>query len=1398
MTRLAPTDDLQRLRPLEVVWLAPDRGAPQEVVVDLAADTTVAELRAALGAGDGDLQVGQARVAGGTPVSEAGIARGACLGVPPSTADRSGAPPLLTLDLVAGLQAGRRWPLASGSHVVGRGPGCDIVIDAPTISARHAVLAVDDDATVTVTDLGSTNGCRIDGVFAQGLTDVPAGSLLQFGAVQAMLRPPARRNPLRGPRTADGTAAFNRPPRFHTIPPPPSVRLPAAPREPSPRARLAWAALLAPLVFGVAMALLVDPRFAMFALFSPVMMLGTWVEDRRRARRERREGRTQVDEGLAILRQELHTTADAARARARAIILDPAAAADQTTTSRLWERRPGHQDFLHLVGGVGAVPWDPPVTPPRGDVAPGVDEELARHRLLSDAPVTIDLSGAGVCGVAGDRAAAVALLRSLVVQAATSHGPADLRVAVLTQPERLADWDWVKWLPHARGAGGSAGACQLSVAPAAHDDLLAQVAGSAGSVTTLLVLDAERLTEGRNSTARDVLGAPGIAGLVYAPTVDRLPAACTTVVDLQGTDGAARCTDPRGERVVEQLLVAGVETDVARQVALDLAAVDDPEIVDPAGQLPQTVSLLGLLGLRGGRPTPQALLQRWQTGSRPVVPIGLTEQGPMVLDLAADGPHGLIAGTTGAGKSELLRSIVAGLAATVSPEELTFVLIDYKGGSAFDVCARLPHTVGLVTDLDEQLGERALQCLEAELRFRERVLREAGAADLDAYRTLREGDAMPALPSLPRLLVAVDEFATLAAELPDFIDRLVSVAQRGRSLGVHLLLATQRPAGAVSDNIRANTNLRIALRVQDAADSTDVIGSPVAADLTRRLPGRGYVRLGPGELMTFQAALATAASTVSAPRVAVRPFAAGVDGALTGSQHRACSDLELLVEAACAAFAQSGLAAPRRPWPQPLPGTVFLEDVSGEADRAGVVGLADDPQQQCQYPYRVDPREGNVLLYGVSGSGTSTALATIALALGHRDDVDCYVIDAGSQMLAPLAELPHVGAVIGAGDRERQERLVRFLTKELGARRGAVAGNGMLDPGTPTIVVLLDNYASFASGFDDLQGMSVLDAFARIVADGPALRMVVMASADRMTAVPPAVAATIPQRLVFRLPDRHDYASFGLSPVTVGELPPQRAVDAVTGIHVQIAQPAGSLEEAVAAFAGASRTVGPRPVDVMPARVALSDIVDAADLGGDYWFIPMGIGDQDLEPVGLRLGPGDHGLVTGPARSGKSTCLLTIATTVAKHRPDVRIAGVALRRSPLRECAYLSEVATCPQALEALMADLAEEAAPVLLLVDDADGTDDPGQAIAGVLTQRRDSLRVIGAGRADVLRSAYGHWTAELRRGRLGVALRPNTDIDGDLWHTPLPRGLRQPLPVGRGFLVADGMCELLQTADA
>ncbi len=395
---------------------------------------------------------------------------------------------------------------------------------------------------------------------------------------------------------------------------------------------------------------------------------------------------------------------------------------------------------------------------------------------------------------------------------------------------------------------------------------------------------------------------------------------------------------------------------------------------------------------------------------------------------------------------------------------MTFVLIDYKGGSAFGDCVDLPHTVGMVSDLDTHLVERALASLAAELRRREHLLAEADAKDIEDYTDLRVRDA--ALPALPRLVLVIDEFASMVRELPDFVTGLVSIAQRGRSLGIHLLLATQRPSGVVSPEIRANTNLRIALRVTDATESTDVIDAPDAARISKSTPGRAYVRLGHSSLVPFQAGRVGGrrpGTRTAAPTV---PWVVPLDWPDLGRPlprrpaarqvaDEEVTDLSVLVGALGEAARQAGVPAQPSPWLPALPDAVLLDDLPRPAPPAdgrlapAAYAVEDLPALQVQRPAVVDLATfTHLLAVGAPRSGRSQLLRTLAgsLARTHScEDVHLYGIDCGNGALLPLAELPHCGAVVSRSQGERASRLVARLAAEVERRQGLLGELGVAD-----------------------------------------------------------------------------------------------------------------------------------------------------------------------------------------------------------------------------------------------------------------------------------------------------------------------------------------------------------------
>ncbi len=690
--------------------------------------------------------------------------------------------------------------------------------------------------------------------------------------------------------------------------------------------------LLGPLVFGAVLAVLFSPVMAIFALMGPALMLGSWAERRwhdRRAR-HRSAGRRQLSTaafGLAAAR--CHGDERSARRRAQP---DPATLRRWADgASRLWERRPHHDDAFRLSIGLAHQPWQPW---PDDDLPPepSTASILARLGPLADVPVVAALGPGLAIGLVGPVPARDAALRWLICQVATLHGPADVTLRLLSPTEPGSAWAFVDRLPHA-----------CSAPPTVDDPAVTSL-----PLDLVVVPDAsaETLIEPLAHLVGD--GPPGRTVLVAADRREQLPSWCTTVVEVTDVDGHGVLHATRSGAVVPDVLVTGLTVASAESWAAALARHRDPEVTSTSAGLPDLVTTDQL----DAPITEAAILERWaQARGRPgevSAPVGVTgraagDPSPFTIDLIRDGPHALIGGTTGAGKSELLRTFVLSLALHHPPDALSFLLVDYKGGSAFDACADLPHTVGLVTDLDPHLATRALVALDAEIRRRERTLRAVGVADLSTG----------AVPSLARLVVVIDEFATLAGELPGFLDALVDVAQRGRSLGVHLVLATQRPHGAISDRIRTNTNLRIALRMLDRAESADVIDDPAAARLPRDRPGRGYARFGHDELVPFQAALTEPGR------------------------------LRELVEQIARAATAAGVGRAPAPWLPPLPSSLTLdaldrlagpddlEGTDGDGNDGGglavTVALADEPGRQRQQPWSWHPERGNLLVFGMPG-----------------------------------------------------------------------------------------------------------------------------------------------------------------------------------------------------------------------------------------------------------------------------------------------------------------------------------------------------------------------------------------------------------------------------------------------
>ncbi|MDQ3358650.1 MAG: FtsK/SpoIIIE domain-containing protein, partial [Actinomycetota bacterium] len=597
------------------------------------------------------------------------------------------------------------------------------------------------------------------------------------------------------------------------------------------------------------------------------------------------------------------------------------------------------------------------------------------------------------------------------------------------------------------------------------------------------------------------------------------------------------------------------------------------------------------------------MAQRWAAVPRSTcLALGLDGDGVCALDLAVDGPHALVGGTTGSGKSELLRTLVASLAVVNRPDELVFVLVDYKGGAAFAEAADLPHTVGLITDLDPHLANRALTSLTAELKRRERLMARGGARDLDEYQSRGQG------PGLARLVLVIDEFRALAEELPAFLDGLVRIAALGRSLGVHLVLATQRPGGIVSADVRANVNLRIALRVRDASDSHDVIDCPDAAALPERLPGRALVRTGVEPPRAVQVARVIEPEKASPPasdlQVRVldtlwpdppdqRPAAASPP---PGQQAASSTDeptslLERIATSTRLAAELVGAAPPPSPWLAALPDFVPVarladepawhqqgtdeQDTDKKASGHEVVGqtracaapvlLLDLPARQVQRPVTWDPLvDGHLAVVGAPRSGRTTLARTAVAGLVKRCSpaaLHVYGFDFGGGM-SPVATLPHTGAWVEGEEVARGARVLDGLAAIVAQRRRDVAAAGATSvleaagragEAMPVLAVVIDGWPQFVEAYGELGRGRLLEVTHQLLRDGPAMGLVALVTGDR-TLLTARVSALLPQLWSLRMVDPADLLMAGLSRAQIPDrMPPGRVVRLSDGAVGQVA-----------------------------------------------------------------------------------------------------------------------------------------------------------------------------------------------------------------------------------------------------
>ncbi|WP_102371681.1 type VII secretion protein EssC [Enorma phocaeensis] len=804
-----------------------------------------------------------------------------------------------------------------------------------------------------------------------------------------------------------------------------------------------------------------------------------------------------------------------------------------TGSPELMDRTALHDDYLAVRLGLGSEPLQANIRFPEShfsvvedDVRDAVDAQAREPRVLREVPVAYSLIDKPVLGVVGDRELARSFVRGIMVQIAALCSYDDVKLMVLCDGAERDEWSFAWHLPHCFSGERSVRFTACGMEEASELGMYmervldarraADVFEARDAQPYYVVVCASEDIADTSGLVRSIVESRenlGVSLIAIARDMHDLPKECRSVIHL-GHEGSYQLDrdDPLGNRR-EFVPDIGVTRDLAQGFAFAMGRVKlDVEVA--AQHIPDHLGFLELEG--AGSVEHLSIAARWRESNASATlacPVGVDAQGePLMLNLHEKfhGPHGLIAGTTGSGKSEFIITWILSMAITYSPNDVAFVLIDYKGGGlakAFDnEHVHLPHLAGVITNLDGAAIKRSLVSIQSELKRRQALFNRArdavGGDNVDIYTYLdlfRQGKMTE---PCPHLFIVADEFAELKQQEPDFMDELISAARIGRSLGVHLVLATQKPSGVVNDQIWSNARFKVCLKVADEADSREMIRRPDAASFSQA--GRFFLLVGYNEYSALgQAAYAGACYTPRERFIATRDEAVtlisdtgrqlvsvkpdhAVDTEETGPESVAV--LRMVERVA----AEEGLRA-RQLWLEPIPARIVVDEVAakyrvpcgGIADAqafsiAPVVGEFDDPQRQRQGPLVLDlTRNGSALVYGSAETGAEQVLRSALYGMLQDFDateLNAYVLDFGSESMRAFAQAPQVGGVVCAEDEEQARRFFDLIEGVQVRRRAQLAQYGgsfdryiAAGGAMPAIVVVLNGLPAFTEAAPQLE-----------------------------------------------------------------------------------------------------------------------------------------------------------------------------------------------------------------------------------------------------------------------------------------------------------------------------------------
>lgn len=967
-------------------------------------------------------------------------------------------------------------------------------------------------------------------------------------------------------------------------------------------------------------------------------------------------------------------------------------------SSRIWERTLESHDFLEFRLGTGNVKASYEVKLSSGDLANREIDDLLEqaqrmekvYKEIPDAPITTKLSE-GILGLTGKETVIKRELQQIIGQLAFSQSYHDTRFIYIFNHEEYAEMEWMKWLPHfklphmhARG---------LIHNEETRDQLL----------SSLYEIIRERDTDVQKGKT---IFAPHLVFFVadYSLLAEHVILEYLESQHTKDLGISVVFAESAQERMTENVhtLIRYVnerEGDILIEAG---KAVDIPFYLDEfdastnerftrmlrtlnhqvgiKNSIPNSVGFLEMFGVKDVEDVPIA--RNWtlnESAKSLAVPIGFKGKNELValnLHEKAHGPHGLLAGTTGSGKSEFLQTYILSLAVHYHPHEVAFLLIDYKGGGMAQPFKHIPHLLGTITNIEgsKNFSMRALASINSELKRRQRLFDQYVVSHIDDYTTLyKEGKAME---PLPHLFLISDEFAELKREEPDFIRELVSTARIGRSLGVHLILATQKPGGIIDEQIWSNARFRVALKVQDASDSKEILKNGDAATIT--VTGRGYLQVGNNEVYElFQSAWSGAPykeevlegedDVALITDLGLYPLS----GIATNVKKKSSGLTEMEAVTAKIAKINSDLGIQKvaSPWLEPLPLRLEKQQEVTTIQPGFPVGMIDEPEKQSQSSIAYNwTKDGNLGVFGSSGYGKSYTLLTTILGLAENlspEEANFYLLDYGNGSLLPLRQLPHTADYFTIDEELKREKLVKLMKEEITKRKvtfqqSEVSNihmyNNLSTEKLPLLYIAVDNYDIVREEMEELEAQLI--QFGR---DGQSLGIYLFVAATRVQSVRQSLMNNLKTKIVHYLMDATEsFTVIGRVPFDLEPFPGRAILKKEDAYFTQIYLPASgaddyevleSIKNKVSNLrAQYKERTHPLPIPMLPLELSASSFSFYLDGKKKNGIVPIGLDEDTVLPITIDFKKNRHCLLIGQVQRGKTNTITLMLHTLLEQK----------------------------------------------------------------------------------------------------------------------------------------------------